>query len=204
MNLMIKRLISVCSVVILLFEIYGCAQTVEETSAAETETVSEEETESITDTAEQEELAADSLVPQEEAEVEEEIEYDDFNTYLPILEEYERAWEDETYTIEELQNVAGVFITLTDAKFRLGTKEKDYTLYYSMSDLKGDGREELIIGIRGEDGIAPCFIYTGEGERIHMTNSRTRADLVEKPTILYENGIIESTECVKNGMYRYT
>ena len=123
--------------------------------------------------------------------------------YLPILEEYERAWEDETHTIEELQNVAGVFITLADAKFRLGTKEKDYTLYYSMSDLKGDGRKELIIGIRGEDGIAPCFLYTGEGERIHITNSRTRADLVEKPTILYENGIIESTECVKNGMYRY-
>ena len=113
------------------------------------------------------------------------------------------VWEDETYTIEELQNVAGVFITLADAKFRLGTKEKDYTLYYSMSDLKGDGREELIIGIRGEDGIAPCFLYTGEGERIHMTNSRTRADLVEKPTILYENGIVESIECIKYGMYRY-
>ncbi len=174
MNLMIKRLISVCSVVILLLGIYGCAQTVEETSAAETETVGEEE-----------------------------IEYDYFNTYLPILEEYERAWEDETYTIEELQNVAGVFITLADAKFRLGTKEKDYKLYYSMSDLKGDGIEELIIGIRGEDGIAPCFLYTGEGERIHITNSRTRADLVEKPTILYENGIIESIECVKYGMCRY-
>lgn len=200
---MIKRIISVCSVVILLFSICGCAQTVEEASAAETETVSEEETESIIDAAEQEEQAADSPVPQEEVEVEEEIEYDCFNTYLPILEEYERAWEDGTYTIEELQNVAGVFITLADAKFRLGTKEKDYTLYYSMSDLKGDGREELIIGIRGEDGIAPCFLYTGEGERIHITNSRTRADLVEKPTILYENGIIESTECVKNGMYRY-
>lgn len=200
---MIKRLISVCSVVILLFGIYGCAQTVEETSVAETENVSEEESESITDAAEQEEQAADSPVPQEEVEVEEEIEYDYFNTYLPILEEYERAWEDETYTIEELQNVAGVFITLADAKFRLGTKEKDYTLYYSMSDLKGDGREELIIGIRGEDGIAPCFLYTGEGERIHITNSRTRADLVEKPTILYENGIVESIECVKNGMYRY-
>ena len=204
MNLMIKRLISVCSVAILLFGIYGCAQTVEETSDAEAKTVSEEETESITDTAEQEELAADIPVLQEEAEVEEEIEYEYFNTtYLHILEEYERAWEDETYNIEELQNVAGVFITLADAKFRLGTKEKDYTLYYSMSDLKGDGIEELIIGIRGEDGIAPCFIYTGEGERIHITNSRTRADLVEKPTILYENGIIESTECVKNGMYRY-
>ena len=201
---MIKRLISVCSVAILLFGIYGCAQTVEEASVAETETVSEEETESITDAAEQEGQAADSPVPQEEAEVEEEIEYDYFNTtYLPILEEYERAWEDETYTIEELQNVAGVFITLADAKFRLGTKEKDYTLYYSMSDLKGDGREELIIGIRGDDGIAPCFLYTGEGERIHMTNSRTRADLVEKPTILYENGIVESTECVRNGMCRY-
>ena len=185
-----KRLISVGSVIILLSGICGCAQAVEETSAAEAETMSEEELQSVTDVAEQEEQAADTSMPQEEV-------------YLSILEEYERAWEDETYTIEELQNVAGVFITLADAKFRLGTKEKDYTLYYSMSDLKGDGRKELIIGIRGEDGIAPCFLYTGEGERIHMTNSRTRADLVEKPTILYENGIVESTECVKNGMCRY-
>ena len=95
--------------------------------------------------------------------------------------------EEETYTVEEWQNAAGVFMTLTDAKFWLGTKAKDYTLYYSMSDLTGDGTEELIIGIQGEEGIALCFLYTRDGERIHITDSRTESDLVNIPTILYEN-----------------
>ena len=196
---MIKRLISICVVAILVFSIFGCADTAEDISVAKKACTGMHNT-SHTQSDEQ---ATDSSVSHEETEVEEEIEYDYFNTYLPILEEYERAWEDETYTIEDLQNVAGVFIPLTDAKFRLGSKEKDYTLYYSMSDLMGDGVEELIIGIRGEDGIAPCFLYNGDGERIHMTDSRTWSDLVEKPTILYESGIVESTEYVKYGMYRY-
>lgn len=194
-GIMRKGLISVYIAAILVCSIYGCARTAEETLGADTE--------SIADDVEQVEQMTDSLVSQEESEPEEEIEHDYFNTYLSILAEYERAWEDETYTIEELQDVAGVFITLTDAKFRLGTKEKDYTLYYSMSDLMGDGVEELIIGIRGEDVIAPCFLYAGNGERVHITDSRTWSDLVEKPTILYENGIVESTEYIKYGMCRY-
>lgn len=194
-KIMRKRLISICSVAILIFNIYGCAQTAEDTSAAETKTTA--------DAIEQEEQTTDGSVLQEESEPGKEIDYDRLYIYIPILEEYERAWEDEDYTIEELQNVAGVFITLTDAKFRLGTKEKDYALYYSMSDLTGDGTEELIIGIRGEDEIASCFLYTGDGERIHMTDSRTWSDLVEKPTILYENGVVESTEYIKCGMCRY-
>ena len=194
-GIMRKGLISVCIAAILVCSIFGCARTAEETLVADTE--------SIADAVEQVEQTTDSSVSQEESEPEEEIEHDYFNTYLPILAEYERAWEDETYTIEELQDVAGVFITLTDAKFRLGTKEKDYTLYYSMSDLMGDGVEELIIGIRGEDEIAPCFLYAGNGERIHITDSRIWSDLVEKPTKLYENGIVESTESIEYGMCRY-
>ena len=190
-----KRLISIYIIGILAFSVYGCARTVENSFAADME--------STVNAAEQEEQTTDSSMLQKEPGPEEESEYDYFNTYLPILAEYERAWEDETYNIEELQDVAGVFITLTDAKFRLGTKEKDYTLYYSMSDLMGDGMEELIIGIRGEDGIAPCFLYTGNGERVHMTDSRAWSDLVEKPTILYENGIVESTESIEYGMCRY-
>ena len=189
------REIGLCIGIALILSLYGCAQTAEETPVAEMETTA--------DAIEQEEQTTDGSVLQEEQEPEKEIDYDRLNVYIPILEEYERAWEDETYTIEDWQDVAGVFMTLTDAKFRLGTKEKDYVLYYSMSDLTGDGTEELIIGIRGEDEIAPCFLYTGGGERIHMTDSRTWSDLVEKPTILYENGIIESTEYVKYGMYRY-
>ena len=122
-----------------------------------------------------------------EHEPEEETDFDGLDAYLSILTEYERAWEDETYTVEEWQDAAGVFMTLTDAKFWLGTKAKDYTLYYNMSDLTGDGTEELIIGIQGEEGIAPCFLYTRDGERIHITDSHTGSDLVDIPTILYEN-----------------
>lgn len=118
-----------------------------------------------------------------------------------VLQE-ESEQEDETYTVEEWQDIAGVFMTLTDAKW-IGWSAKDYTLYYSMSDLTGDGTEELIIGIQNKDEIAPCFLYTGDGERIHMTESRTGSDLVNLPTILYENGIVESTEYIKYGMYRY-
>ena len=194
-----KRFISICIIGIMACIIFGCANTAEDTSVARQvctgmfSAIPAESTEQTTD----------SSVSHEEIEAEEEIEYDYFSTYLPILAEYERAWEDETYTIEDLQNVAGVFIPLTDAKFRLGSKEKDYTLYYSMSDLMGDGIEELIIGIQGEEGIAPCFLYTGNGERIHMTDSRTWSDLVEKPTILYEYGIVESTESIEYGMCRY-
>lgn len=198
-TIMRKRIIGICIIGIIACSIFGCANTAEDISVAKKACTGMHNT-SHTQSDEQ---AADSSMPQEEPESEEEMEYDYFNTYLPILAEYERAWEDETYTIEDLQNVAGVFIPLTDAKFRLGSKEKDYTLYYSMSDLMGDGVEELIIGIRGEDGIAPCFLYTDSGKRVHMTDSRTGSDLVEKPTILYENGIVESTESIEYGMYRY-
>ena len=196
---MTKRIVSVCIVLTLIFSIFGCANTAEDISVAKKACTGMHNTSHM----QSDEQAADSSMTQEEPESEEEMEYDYFNTYLPILAEYERAWEDETYTIVDLQNVAGVFIPLTDAKFRLGSKEKDYTLYYSMSDLNGDGTEELIIGIQGGDEIAPCFLYNGDGERIHMTDSRTWSDLVEKPTILYESGIVESTEYVKYGMYRY-
>ena len=204
-----KRLTSICIIVMLILSIFGCADTAEETPVAETETVetdhietvSEEETEFVTDVAEQEGQTTDNPVPQEEPEPEEEIGFDGSDTHLSILTEYERAWEDETYTVEEWQDVAGVFMTLSDPKLNA----EDYTLYYSISDLSGDGTEELIIGVQGEDGIAPCFLYTDGGERIHMTSSRAESDLVNIPTILYENGIIESTDYVKNkyGIHRY-
>lgn len=189
-----KRLKSVCIIIILVCSICGCAQTDEDIPAAETE--------SIADTAEREEQTMDSPVLQEESEHEEETGYGGLTTYISILAEYERAWEDETYTVEEWKDIAGVFMTLTDAKW-MGWSAKDYTLYYSMSDLTGDGTEELIIGIQNKDEIAPCFLYTGDGEKIHMTESRTGSDLVNLPTILYENGIVESTEYIKYGMYRY-
>ena len=189
-----KRLKSVYIIIILVCSICSCARTDEDTPDAETEP--------IADTTEREGQTTDSLVLQEESEQEKEVDYDGSYIYHSILEEYERAWEDETYTAEEWQDIAGVFMTLTDAKW-MGWRAKDYTLYYSMSDLTGDGTKELIIGIQNKDEIAPCFLYTGDGARIHMTESRTGSDLVNLPTILYKNGIVESTEYIKYGMYRY-
>ena len=210
-----KRLISVCIVATLTFSIYNCAGAAKDVPVDETKNIEAENTESgseegtdeaetklIESILEQEEQPADILVWQEESEQEQELDFDGSNTYLSILKEYERAWEDETYTVGEWQDAAGVFMTLTDAKW-LGLSTDNYTLYYSMADLTGDGAKELIIGIQDEDGIAPCFLYTDDGERIHMTDSRTGSDLVNIPTILYENGIVESTEYIKYGMYRY-
>ena len=205
-KLMRKKLISVCSVAILAFSIFGYAQTVGDTSVAKKVCVDMLNA-GPAENVEQEDQTTDRPVTQEESEPETEIDYGGSDTYLSILKEYERAWEDETYTVEQWKDVAGVFMTLTGAKW-LGWSEKDYTLYYSMSDLTGDGTEELIIGIQDEDGIAPCFLYNGDGKRIHMTDSRTGSDLVKIPTILYENGIFESAEHIKSadikyGMYRY-
>ena len=193
--MMQKRLLSVYIITIVAFVSNGCSQTDADISVAETEP--------ITNAAERDEQITDSTVLQEESESEKDIDHVVFNTYRSILEEYGRAWEDEAYTIEEWQAVAGVFKTLTDAKFQLETKEKDYELYYCMSDLTGNGAEELIIGVQDGNGIAPCFLYSAYGERIHITDSRTGDNLTEKPTILYENGMVESTECIRNGMYRY-
>ena len=203
-KIMIKKLISICIITILVCNIYGCAWTVGEMFAVPKVCIGKLGT-SSTKSAEQEDQPANAPVLQEEPEPEKEIDFDGSDIHRSILTEYERAWKDETYTVEEWQYAAGVFMTLTDG---LWTKTKDYTLYYSMSDLTGDETEELIIGVQDEDGIAPCFIYTGDGERIHMTDSRTGSDLIKIPTILYENGIIESAEHVKSeeikyGMYRY-
>ena len=196
---MMKRIVSVCIIGILACNIFGCAQTVKDTPAEETAMPEEgleqsEETQPTPDVAEPEGQITDSPVPQDEPEPEKEIDFDGSDTHRFILAEYERAWEDETYTVEEWQDVAGVFMTLSDPKLNA----EDYTLYYSISDLSGDGTEELIIGVQGEDRIAPCFLYTDGGERIHMTSSRAESNLVNIPTILYENGIIESTDYVKN------
>ena len=188
-----KRLISICIIGILLCGIYKYAQIAEAPIANPVIAL-----EYIDERVRIPAPAADSPIPQEEPEPEKKIDFDGSNTHLSILMEYEWAWEDETYTVEEWQDVAGVFMTLTE-----GWSADDYTLYYSISDLSGDGTEELIIGVQGEDGIAPCFLYTCDGERIHMTDSRTGSDLVNIPTILYDNGVIESMEYIKYGMYRY-
>ena len=197
-----QKLISVCIVTIMVFSIYGCTQTEEDVLVVPKVCNGKLGTSSTKSAEQQEEQSADVPVTREEAEPEKEIDFDGSDIHLSILTEYERAWEDETYTVEQWQDVAGVFMTLTDAKW-LGWSTGNYTLYYSISDLSGDGTEELIIGIRGGDGIAPCFLYTGDGERIHMTDSRTGSDLVGQPTILYEKGIVESREYIKYGMYRY-
>ena len=153
-----KRLVSICIVAILAFIIYSYSGAAKDALVDETKNIEAESTKTEsgegTDEAEikliegileQEEQLTSSSVLQEESEPEKEMDFDGSNTHLSILQQYERAWEDETYTVGEWQNVAGVFMTLTNAKIQLGTKEKDCKLYYNMSDLTGE-EAELMIG----------------------------------------------------------
>lgn len=233
---MIKRHISIYIVVILIGGIYGCAQTNEYTRAAETEimeiehtevdgeevTDAEEvnkamveeshvqgkkETEPMTDVKDQKEQITDRSMLKEESEPEEEIEYDGLNTYLPILAEYERAWEDESYTVREWDKVSSTFSPVNG----LGSRNSGYELYYSLADLTGDGTEELIIGLLWKDYdlfeyYLPYLIYAYNTEEKVVVEAEEVSFLnnVQIPRPIYENGIIEIYySTVRSRNYRF-
>ena len=201
-----KRLVSIYIIGILIFNISGCAQTAEDTLVAEAGNVVAEntatESEKVTDTeyvqSESEKMAvsekeyvqgeeeADPMSDTEEQaepEPEKEIEYDGLNTYLSILEEYERAWEDESYTEEQWQKV--------DRLFCLWKDTKNYTsLCYSLSDLTEDSTEELIIGFLSQGVYTPYFIYAYDMDTSNITQVSVGGG--DRVITLYENGIIES------------
>ena len=97
------------------------------------------------------------------------LSYDGINTYQSILAEYEKAWKDETYTLENWKYI--------DISFDYFVREKEDLLCYSLKDLTDDGTEELIIGFLREgtyhireiyaydDGVITCVFENFEREK---------------------------------------
>lgn len=111
------------------------------------------------------------------------IVYDGLNTYQSILQEYERAWEDESYTREQWQEVNDGFVRWNDSK--------EYaSLCYSLSDLTGDGTEELLIGFLIEDTCNVYLIYAYDKQEEVITEVWGFA--ADRAVTLYGDGIFES------------
>ena len=64
-----------------------------------------------------------------------------------------------------------------------------YAVYYSLSDLTGDGTEELVIGFLIDDEYIPCYLYAYDMDE-HMID--TVWGDTNRPITMYENGIFES------------
>ncbi len=81
------------------------------------------------------------------------IEYDGIDTYKSVLEEYERAWKDTSYTEKRWEKV--------DNALALYNHREDYELCYSLKDLTNDGTEELILGLlhEGEYSVHAIYAY---------------------------------------------
>lgn len=110
--------------------------------------------------------------------IESNITYEGINTYASVLAEYEQIWEN--VTVEDCEN-AGIDETIIRY---LGNER--YSLGYSLVDLTGDGTAELIIAI-GEEGVyTPRKIYAYDKGMVLEV-----AGIMERPLVLYEQGIIE-------------
>lgn len=156
---MIKRFISVGSVVIWLFGLYGCAQTVEGTTVAETEAESEEET---TDAAEQEKQGGSVLKDKE------------------IFEACDKAFTEKDagnwLELSDLNN----WRELLDWENRQGYK-REYL--WMRVDINGDNLPELIgVEAYGEQTVLPIeAVYTYVGAVMKPLNRlyRDRNDYSE-------------------------
>lgn len=121
------------------------------------------------------------------------IVYDGLNTYQSVLEEYERAQEDETYTPEHWKKVDYTF------SFYSFYKEKN-KLYYSLKDLTDDGTEELILALKEEGKYIVKAIYAyDEGTIVTVEN---HMENIEHE--LYGQGIIKSIWYGGSGRTYYT
>lgn len=108
----------------------------------------------------------------------EENAFDEFGGYTELLMEYERVFEDPTYTEDKWENIY-------DHIGRFANSES-YGLYYCIKDLSGDGKPELILSGRYDSEYRPMIIYAyADGEYIWSCISENY-DME-----IYENGIVE-------------
>lgn len=127
---------------------------------------------------EKNELSRDNTKNQENSSIQwENIDYDRAAMYRAVLEEYERAIRDKSYTEEQWENIYDCVIG--DRQFLKAT------IYYSVEDIAGDGTAELIIGV-GKDNCYPYIIYSYEDGIL------SKSCLAEKNLMtIYEKGFIE-------------
>lgn len=109
--------------------------------------------------------------------------------YLPLLEEYEHAWKDESYTKEKWNMIDENDWVFSDSRFIRFRHDRKYTLHYWFMDLTDDGTPELIVGVRytEEQDVLVSAIYTCEDGEVTAVYCRD-ADWVN----LYEGGILET------------
>ena len=178
---MVRKLISICTTVILVFGIYGCAQTAEDVPAAEPETVeadhteTEDEEEADATDAENDILADDKEI----AAVCEKVKAMDFTAnqlQMDIdseenrlyLEVYLKILKNEMPIIDAIgEEVYYKDLWMSGIEFEelLENKDKrEYPYLYYYDDLDGDGKPELAI----EQGCMYVFDYQREKDEARI------------------------------------
>ncbi len=101
--------------------------------------------------------------------------------YRPILEEYDRMWQDETYTKEKRN-----YVCETVDKYR--EQNEKYLLQYSFTDIADDGIEELVIGVCNieKQEYSQLAIYSYQNGGIHMVLEGAGYDMS-----IHEGGFVE-------------
>lgn len=207
---MLKRLISVCIIVILIFNICGCAQTAENTLAVGTETLETEYTETegedATDTGNAEKIAAEeeqTKAAQRQWQVY--IQPDMPEPFIEVLKQYEDFMNADVQSVYDDDVCSKLNVTYDEwylcyelcesLKSILELYAEDATaeleIYsYSLTDLTGDGFPELIMGRDSDFGTDNDYLYVvfyySETEGIKMMDTTRYFDMS-----LYEGGIIE-------------
>lgn len=124
------------------------------------------------------ELSCGNIKSQENSSIQwENTDYERAAMYRTVLEEYERATKDKSYTEEQWENIYDCVIG--DRQYLKAA------IYYGIEDITGDGTAELIIGV-GKDNCYPYIIYSYEDGII------SKSCLAEKYSMtIYEKGFIE-------------
>lgn len=189
-----KRLISICTIVILLYGIYGCAKTDEDVSVAETESVKTENTETESKEAD----SVDTAVGSEETALSENENGQNKELAEPIYIIEPQLTQDDTYEMQDWQVAYAEYIEGLEWK-----ENYDYSLIY----VDDDDIPELVI----DTGIEAngCYILTFyNGDVDVFRTARLNFYYIEKQNLINNSDghmgyYYDSVYSIENGKWVY-
>ena len=194
-----KRLMSVCIVAILVYSIYGCAQTDEEAPAEETEIVETEHTETES---EREADTADTESESEETAISGEEYSESAELTEPIYIIQPRLTQDDTYKMQDWQEAYVKYAEELEAEYQdKGWLDITYSLIY----VDEDDIPELVI----DAGFSMYHILTfHDGEIDELKTDRATACYMERQNLLDDdNGAMgfyhDYIYSIENGKWVY-
>ena len=164
-KVMIKRLINVCFVVILTFCIYSCAQTAEDASVTEPETVGTESTETEEEILSPESMPVPEPMPTTEPALEEEQE--ELIDYTQANTEKFYQYAEEVCRLSHKETQRWFDIITEDDVFDGGIREISDLIF---DDIDNNGKTDMIIMVEYQYGRGALYFYMNEEDPYCFTD----------------------------------